>query len=387
LERPTATERRRQPSPLVADGLLAAAVFAFTIVGTVLWVPTGPHAGPVLDRVHLLEVVLVVAACAPLAWRRRAPITTLALTTIATVAYVAAGYPSDFLLAPVLATYSAAAHRDRRAVFTLALPLSLVAGLTVQLFGSDWSGPSEFLAGLVFMVGFPILFGQIVFDRRQGLARDRERAARDAVAEERARIARELHDVVAHAMGVMVVQAGAARMVIERDPAGATAALQRIEDTGRIGLAEMRRLIGVLSTGERDSPLGPAPGLERLDELLETFRGAGLPTESVLEGTPRPLPPGVDLAAYRLVQEALTNSLKHAGAAHARVWLRYAGDALEIEVADDGRGPPVDGSGTAGQGLIGMRERVALFNGSLEAGARQGGGFVVRARIPLLEAT
>jgi signal transduction histidine kinase len=207
------------------------------------------------------------------------------------------------------------------------------------------------------------------------------------VAEERTRIAREMHDVVAHAMSVMVVQAGAARTVMNKDTDEATAALERIEDTGRMALAEMRRLLGLQGSDEETPPLTPQPGLEGLDVLLERMRASGLPVEAVVEGTPRDLPPGVDLTAYRMVQEGLTNALKHAGEAHARVLLRYGAEALEVEVADDGRGPPPDGVRPGAHGLIGMRERVALFGGSLETGTRPGGGFLVRARIPLTEPT
>jgi signal transduction histidine kinase len=199
------------------------------------------------------------------------------------------------------------------------------------------------------------------------------------VAEERSRIAREMHDAVAHAMTVMVVQAGGARSVIGRDPAGAVAALRRIEDTGRAGLGEMRRLIGVLAPNG-GAALEPQPSLDGMDELLETMRATGLPVEAIVEGTPRDLPPGVDLAAYRVIQEALTNTLKHAGRAHARVLLRYGDRSLELEIADDGPGASLERS--HGRGLIGMRERLALFGGSLETGGRPGGGFMVRAQIP-----
>jgi signal transduction histidine kinase len=226
----------------------------------------------------------------------------------------------------------------------------------------------------------------MTFNRRRRIADDRARAARDAVAAERARIARELHDVVAHAMSVMVVQAGAARTALEREPAVAEEALRRIEETGRVGLGEMRRLIGLLRP-EDPADLAPQPDLARLDELLETMRHAGLQVEAVVEGSPRELPQGVGLTAYRLVQEALTNVLKHAGESHARVLLRFDEDALEVEVFDDGLGPLRDGTTLGGHGLIGMRERVELFGGSLETGPRPGGGFEVRARLPVAEET
>src|SRR5262249_5773654 len=166
------------------------------------------------------------------------------------------------------------------------------------------------------------------------------------------------------------------------DPAAADEALRRVEETGRTGLGEMRRLLAVLAA-DSDDDRAPQPGLARLDELLDGMRATGLPVESVVEGTPRSLEPGVDVSAYRIVQEALTNSLRHAGDASARVLLRYGTDALELEVADDGRGPSSDEGPTGGRGLIGMRERAQLVGGELEAGARDGGGFVVRARLPI----
>jgi signal transduction histidine kinase len=204
------------------------------------------------------------------------------------------------------------------------------------------------------------------------------------VTDERNRLARELHDVVAHAIGVMVVQAGAARTVVDRDPAAAKEAIGRVEEMGRLGLAEMRRLIGVLTDDGSTAGRSPQPGLGDLDELVSTVRTAGLPVEVVRTGTARPLSAGADLTAFRVVQEALTNVLKHAGPAHARVSLWYQETGLTIEVADDGRGPTT--STDDGHGLVGMRERVGLFGGHIETAARDGGGFVVRAQIPIEEA-
>jgi signal transduction histidine kinase len=222
----------------------------------------------------------------------------------------------------------------------------------------------------------------MTFNRRRRIVREREVATREAVTAERAAIARELHDVVAHHMSVMVVQAGAARAVGERDPAATAEALRQIEASGRTGLAEMRRLLEVLKAEEDGDGRAPQPGLARLTELLDAMRASGLPVEAVVEGTPRVLSPGVDLSAYRIVQEALTNSLRHAGGASARVVVRYEPHALELEIADDGPGSPEDPEASGGHGLIGMRERVQLFGGELETGPRPGGGFLVVARLP-----
>jgi signal transduction histidine kinase len=385
VERLTAWERLRGVNPFAWDALVAVGVFAFIVLSE-LWFFV-PHDQRGVDAP--MGWALIVLACAPLAWRRRTPITTLTLTAIAAAAYGAQGYTGDFIgLAFVVALYTAAAYRDRGSVIAAVLPIAIVATVAIYRSGPN---PVERWADVAFntalLVGVPIAFGRFEFNRRRRIERDRDRVTDDAVAEERARIAREMHDAVAHAISVMVVQAGAARVVIDRDPTEASAALERIEETGRMGLAEMRRLLGILETDDGAAALVPQPGLDRLDELLETMRGTGLRVEAMVLGTPRDLPPGVDLTVFRILQEALTNVLKHAGDAHARVTLKYEHDAIEVEVADDGRGPPAEGTPSPGHGLIGMRERVALFGGSLETGARPGGGFVVRARIPVTEAT
>ena len=218
-------------------------------------------------------------------------------------------------------------------------------------------------------------------DRAARLEREREERARAAVAEERGRIARELHDVIAHSMSVIVVQAGAAEQILEHDPARAREALRSIRRAGTDALEEMRRLLGILRHEDEELTLAPQPSIARLNELLGQARAGGLPVELVVDGQPRQLAPGVELAAYRIVQEALTNSRKHAGTAHAKVIVRYAPDALELDVVDDGRAAR-KGEGT-GHGLVGMRERAALYGGVLEAGARPEGGFAVHARLPL----
>ena len=208
----------------------------------------------------------------------------------------------------------------------------------------------------------------------------RERAVA-AVAEERARIARELHDIVAHAVGVIVVQAGAAEQVVDEDPAFARAALGTIRTTGSSALAEMRRLVMVLREGAPDGDLEPQPGLEALPELVARARGTGLEVDLSVEGEPRVLPAGLDLAAYRIVQEALTNVRRHSAATRARVRLALGSRELRIEVDDDGPVRPGESNGD-GHGLIGMRERAALYGGRLDAAPR-GTGFGVRATLPL----
>ncbi|HSL11929.1 MAG TPA: histidine kinase [Actinomycetota bacterium] len=329
-----------------------------------------------------LGVALVVVAAVALVWRRRVPLAVAVVVSAASATAALFGFWPEFVIYLLIGLYTAAANVERRPLVTVLLPVAVLAAVAISVGesaerGLNWA---EIAFGLVMAALLPILIGRMTFNRRRRIVRDREVATRDAVAAERAAIARELHDVVAHHMSVMVVQAGAARTVVGADPEAAADALRQIEASGRTGLAEMRRLLEILKADGAAGKRAPQPGLARLDELLAGMRATGLPVEAVVEGEPRPLPPGVDLSAYRIVQEALTNSLRHAGGASARVLLRYAPDALEIEVVDDGRGP-VDHDG-GGHGLIGMRERVQLFGGELTAGAAPGGGFAVRARLP-----
>ena len=207
-----------------------------------------------------------------------------------------------------------------------------------------------------------------------------ERTHAEAVASERATIARELHDVIAHSVSVMTVQATAARLLFDDDPPRAKESLVAVEETGRQALGEMRRLLGILRADEHEAQLAPQPGIADLDSLVEQVRSAGLPVSVIVEAEPNRLPPGIDLAAYRVVQEALTNVLKHAGAARAQVAIRYGPAALELRITNDGQARR---NGRSGHGLVGMRERVALYGGELEAGPQHGGGYAVRATLPL----
>jgi len=211
--------------------------------------------------------------------------------------------------------------------------------------------------------------------------REREAAARVAVAEERSAIARELHDIVAHAMSVMVLQVGAVRHRLPHTDTENTQALGRVEQAGRTALAEMRRLLGAMRSNADGVALGPQPGLDSIDALLADLRGAGLPVELQLEGDPVPLPRAIDLSAYRIVQEALTNTLKHAHASQADVTVRYAPHHVELEVRDDGEGPMPNGG--VGHGLVGIRERVKIYGGQMTAGPATDGGFLLTARLPV----
>ena len=241
----------------------------------------------------------------------------------------------------------------------------------------DWNGGSfvDLLGNLTFFAGIfggTWLAGRAIRRRRareRDLIVEREEKARAAVLEERTRIARELHDVVAHAISVIVLQARGARHALDAEPDDARGALDAIEHTATQALREMRRLLGMLRADDGEVALAPQPSLAQLDTLVAHVRDAGLPVDVRVEGTPRELAPGVDLSAFRIVQEALTNALKHAGPAQAQVLVRYGEDALELEVADTGGGA-LNGSGGGGHGLAGMRERVAVFGGELESGPR-----------------
>ena len=211
--------------------------------------------------------------------------------------------------------------------------------------------------------------------------REREAAARVAVAEERTRIARELHDIVAHAMSVMVLQVGAVRHKLPHTLEDDREALGRVEQAGRTALAEMRRLLGAMRSNGDGVDLGPQPGLDALDSLVEDVIHAGLPVQLHVDGEPYALPRAIDLSAYRIVQEGLTNALKHAHASHADVTVRYRPDEVELEVADDGKGPTTTNG--QGHGLVGIRERAKIYGGEMSAGAAPAGGFVLSARLPV----
>jgi signal transduction histidine kinase len=258
----------------------------------------------------------------------------------------------------------------------LALP-PLVA---VAVRGEPKGGASFTVITLVVM----LFVRRVVGDRERRVQiaeRERDLVAREAVVEERARIARELHDVIAHHVSMIVLQAGAERRVLDGANASTHEVLETVERTGRSALTEMRRLLGMLR-GDAHEPLTPQPGLRDVPILVTQLREAGLPVEVNVEGERRELPVGIELSAYRIVQEALTNALKHAGEARASVNIRYGSDSLELEIADDGAGAsaPVP---SGGHGLLGMRERVALYGGRLDAGRRPSGGFVIRVLLPI----
>jgi signal transduction histidine kinase len=290
--------------------------------------------------------------------------------------------PDFELVAWLIAVYSVAAHTERRTAL-IGGGIGLAGGLT-------WIGLDDFLLPVV-TFGGAWLAGRLVRqrqryasaleDRARVLERERDANARVAAAEERVRIARELHDIVGHSVSVMVVQAGVQRQLLDDDQTNTREVLRSIEQTGKEALAEMRRLVGVLRQQNESVELEPPASVEHLDGLVRRMGESGVPVRLRVECARVPLPPGVDLTAYRIVQEALTNTLKHAEAASAEVLLRYSADAVEVEVVDDGRLPRAE-NGT-GHGLDGMRERVSLYGGEIQTGRLDGGGFLVRARLPL----
>ncbi|MGH2972535.1 MAG: sensor histidine kinase [Gaiellaceae bacterium] len=328
-------------------------------------------------------VPLAVAQIAPLLVRRRYPRAVLGVITAAWIAQTV--FASTLPPIPTMvAVYTVGANLARvegLQAAAVATAASSLATLAVGGYGSTLSDLVLLAAAWVVgdNLGTRREYTRALEERAERLEREREAEAARARAEEQARIARELHDVIAHNVSVMVVQAAAANDVFDSRPERAREALRAIEASGRTALAELRRLLGVVR--EDGAEFAPRPGLDRLDDLVAHVRAAGLAVAISVEGARRPLPAGIDLSAYRVVQEALTNTLKHANATRADVALRYRDDELGVEVRDDGEGGS-DGDG-GGHGLIGMRERVTAFGGSLEAGPSNTGGFAVAARFPL----
>lgn len=341
-----------------------------------------------------LSVALLLAETIPLVVRRRWPLAVLAMTAGATLLHASTVGPEGVneSLGAMVAVYTVADRLDRR---TSIISTLLVAGAFAVLIATRGSFPAN-LQGLfqtVMIVGLFWAVGDWSRTRRMYAAADaerirlleteREERAHRAVQEERDRIARELHDVVTHHVSVIVIQAGAGLTALDRKPDSARAALEAIDRTGRTALADMRRMLGILGDGtEGGAGREPMPGLDRLGELIEQVRTAGMPVELSISGDRRPLDAGIELSAYRIVQEALTNALKHARGARARVELDFGRDALDLRVTDEGGSGPRDIANVdGGRGLVGMRERVAVFGGTFEA-TPTATGFRVAARLP-----
>ncbi|GAA1176399.1 histidine kinase [Streptomyces hebeiensis] len=396
--------------PLAVDGCLATATLVVMVIGAFAEPHRGPH-GPTFDTrtPDVAGIVLIVLGALALAFRRRAPLAVLVGTGGITLLDLLTGSPpTTTSFSVVIALYTVAAHTDRPTTWRVGL-----ATMTVLTAVAMWVSPGPWYAqenlvifawtGMAGAAGDAVrsrrAFIDAIRERAERAERTREEEARRRVAEERMRIARDLHDVVAHHIALVNVQAGVASHVMDKRPDQAKEALAHVREASRSALDELRVTVGLLrQSGDSDAPTEPAPGLAQLDALLDTFRNAGLPVTYVTTGLTGPLglpagrlPAAVDLAAYRIVQEALTNVRKHAGpSAKAEVSVVRVGPDVEITVLDDGsNGAPGETAGmtphlaSGGHGLVGMRERVTALGGTLSAGPRYGGGFRTQAILPV----
>jgi len=382
-------------NPLVVDGALALALAALTL--TEVWT--------LRDEASTSDLwwsaFFMLAETLPLTFRRRYPFTVVAIVGISSVAYDVLEFapdPSTAILASLLSVYSVSAYATRSLAIAAAV---IVAAALVVLNLPGIADPEDFasLTSQFVLIGGAWVVGQnaryrrreaaLLAERAERIERDRLERDRIAALEERDRLAREIHDVIAHSVSVIAVQAGAARAIAEQRPDRAREALASIEQVSHETMVELRRALGALRAPADALALAPAPGLGALDDLAEKVRVAGVEVRIVREGDPVDVPAAVDLSAFRVVQEALTNTIKHAAPTAARVLVRSEPDWLEVSVTDGGPRPGArprgDGDGEipgTGRGLVGMRERVAMLGGTFEAGPA-GDGFSVRARFPL----
>ncbi|MFG2866520.1 sensor histidine kinase [Streptomyces sp. NPDC048338] len=386
--------------PLAFDGALAFAVLVCMVTGSFAD-PHGSPNGPTFgDRTPGAGgVVLMVLGAAALVPRRRHPIAVLLFTCAVTlVGLVSDDRPAPVAMSAVVALFTVAAHTDRPTTWRVGLLTMAVLTGAAMLFGPNpWYAQEN--VGVFAWTGMAAAAGDAVRSRRAFVDAIRERAeraertrdeeARRRVAEERLRIARDLHDVVAHHIALVNVQAGVAAHVMDKRPDQAKEALAHVRDASRSALDELRATVGLLrQSGDPEAPTEPAPGLAVLDALLDTFRNAGLPVQLARADEDTSLPAAVDLAAFRIIQEALTNVRKHAGQdAKAEVSVVRVGRTVEITVLDDGVPQPVPPADTGGHGLLGMRERVTALGGTLTAAPRYGGGFRVQAILPATTCT
>lgn len=380
--------------PRGADAILAAAVLVLGVIAHV----AAPHTTDADNNADpsVLGVLLVIGSALPLAWRRVRPLPVLAAVTLAQGGIELLNAGSTGWMAIVIAAYSLGAHQQGLRLAWVGGGFVAAVGGFVVLGAARGDAPWAAVASTLLMLPAAIVFGDGMRNRRKRLAdlaeraeraeRERELLAQQSLQEERTRIARELHDVVAHSVSVMVIQAGAARRQLQRNPDAANRALETIEATGREAMTEMRRILGVLRQEHHGAELAPSPSLDHLADLVRT--DPDLPVVLVTEGDLDGIPGGIEVSVYRLVQEALTNVRRHAGRVdHVRVRLTRREQDLEVEVTDDGRGASTlhagDGSTGDGHGIVGMRERVTSAGGVLQAGPRPGGGWRVLATIPL----
>ena len=372
---------------LLVDVVIATLLFALSL--TLLL--------PLADRTDVpsplpLGIALLVVHCGCLAWRRTAPVTVLIVNLASAVVFFVLGFPPVALgVAMLVALYTAGSRAERR--ISLPLAVATVALMAIALATESRGVDVSTIVGnaLVFAVTWYLgdstrerrRYVHALEERTEELERARDELARQAVAQERVRIARELHDIVAHSMGMIAVQAGVGRHVIDSKPEDAKTSLETIERASKSALQEIRGMLGLLRSSDEAASKTPSPGLDDLSALIQEVRTTGVDAELQLETPPRPIPLGVEVTVYRIIQEALTNVIKHASATRARACVWFADDALRVEVVDDGVTATATAANQGGLGLAGMRERVSLHGGTFEAGPLPEGGFKVWASIPL----
>jgi signal transduction histidine kinase len=377
--------RLPQVQPRAADAALALALFALGQAEA--WTPFNTSLGQGSSAV---AAALGAVMTLPLAFRHLAPVA-VALLVVVPTPLIAAFTPARLLffggfLPLLVVTYTLASRAgSSRSLAAVALPFAAL--LVVELEVADFRKSGEVVFdwlwfGVAAVVGLVVRARSLRAEHSESRVATLETERGTVLREERARIARELHDVIAHSVSVIVIQAGAAEPLVEENPDQAREALRSIRSTASDALGEMRRLLGILRTTGDELVLQPQPSVAQLEPLLAQTRTTGLEVELRIDGKPRPLPPGLDLTAYRIVQEALTNTRKHGRASRADVALRYTPSALEVEIIDNGKTVTTTTS-NGGHGLVGMRERVALYDGTLTTGAHDdGGGYAVRAVLP-----
>ena len=368
---------------LIADAALAAGLAAFAAVGT-HFAAHGQHA---YRQVDAGAYALAVAAAGALVWRRRYPVQVMGVVFAATLVYFALGYPGGPIWLPLIVAYFTAAVRGHR----LAAAITAAAGFAVfpwldYLLRNARPPSAIFLGALAAWLLLVLGAAEIVRGRREraaetALIREEEQLRR--ASEERLRIARELHDAIGHHLSLINVQSGVALHLGEELPEQARSSFSAIKQASKEALSELRSVLSVLRQEDEPAPRSPTSTIARLDDLVSQAAAAGLAVRTEIDGPPRPLPFSVDAAAYRIVQEALTNVARHAGPATAIVRVCYAERDLAVQVDDDGTGPPPGPPAGNGRGIIGMRERAAALGWELQAGARPSGGFRVQARLPL----
>jgi len=381
LERLRSLDAQR---PWVLDCVLAVAIFLAAAA-------SAATPAPQFRPPDMTVYVLIALGAAPYAFRRRWPLPVLVLASIPVLALLALGYSSAVIGAALfLAAYTVAAHSDRL-VTALGVGYAVVVMIGVATVAPTAMGIAALVTNAALFAG-AFALGRSAHFRRENVVLLQERAqlaeqaradeARRAVADERLRIAQELHDVLGHSLGVIALQAGVGAHVIDADPAEAKASLEAISRTSRASLAEVRRILGALRTETGERGYHPPPGLAALDALAGELTEAGLPVRIHVHGVPHGVPAALDLTGYRVVQEALTNVVRHAGPAEADVTVRYDHRQVTVQVDDNGRGTSARDGATSGHGQLGMRERAALWGGTLHTGPRPEGGYRVIATLP-----